>query len=221
MTDEGNTPHIEEGREPDLLALESKEKDQIPGEIEELIIPTWRLIALTIRLVAAVYDLKRPLTSPTSVCCGLFLSLLDTSIVATAISSIATEFSALDRVTWVALSYTLSYLGCAVLFASLGDVIGRRDAFTAAFVIFFAFSLGCGFSQTLNQLIACRALQGLGGSGLYSLSIVIMPEISPPKMRMWIAGIVGGVVAIAGVFGPVVGGIITNYTTWRWVFWIK
>lgn len=108
-----------------------------------------------------------------------------------------------------------------MLFASLGDVIGRRNAFTAAFVIFFTFSLGCGFSQSLNQLIACRALQGIGGSGLYSLSIVIFPEITPPKMRMWIAGIVGGVVAIAGVFGPLVGGIITNYTTWRWVFWIK
>jgi MFS family permease len=88
-------------------------------------------------------------------------------------------------------------------------------------VIFLAFSIGCGFSKSLNQLIACRALQGVGGSGLYSLTMVIFPEISPPKMTKWIASLVGAVIAISGVLGPVLGSIITHYTTWRWVFWIK
>jgi MFS family permease len=88
-------------------------------------------------------------------------------------------------------------------------------------VIFLSFSIGCGFAQSLNQLIACRAFQGIGGSGLYSLSMVIFPEISPPKMKMWIGSLAGMVVAMAGVLGPVIGGVITHYTTWRWVFWIK
>ena len=135
--------------------------------------------------------------------------------------TVGTEFNSLENVTWVALAYTLAYLGCAVIFARLGDIIGRRDAFAGAFVVFIAFSIGCGFAQSLNQLIACRAMQGIGGSGLYSLSMVIFPEIGPPTMMKWIASLAGAVVALAGVLGPVLGGVITHYTTWRWVFWIK
>lgn len=99
---------------------------------------------------------------------------------------------------------------------------GRRDAYVAAFIIFFTFSLGCGFARTLNQLIACRVLQGIGGSGLYSLAFVIMPEVAPqPKMQQLTGAIIGIVVAMAGVLGPVVGGAITHGTTWRWIFWIN
>ena len=156
-----------------------------------------------------------------SICFGLFLSLVDTSIVATALFSIGGELHSLTNVTWVALAYTLSYVGCTVIFASIGDVIGRRNAFVSAFIIFIGFSLGCGFSQSLNQLIACRALQGIGGSGLYSLTLIIMTEVSPPKRRAWIGSLIGAVIAMAGVLGPVLGGLITYYTTWRWVFWIK
>ena len=92
--------------------------------------------------------------------------MLDTSIVATCLYSIAVEFEALDSINWVALSYTLSYLGCAVIFSRISDVIGRKAAFLAAFAIFIAFSIGCGFAQSINQLIVLRALQGLGGSGM-------------------------------------------------------
>jgi MFS family permease len=156
-----------------------------------------------------------------SICFGLFLSLIDTSIVATALYTIGMEFNSLDSVTWVALAYTLSYLGCAVTFARMGDIIGRRNAFALAFLVFISFSLCCGFSKSLNQLIACRALQGIGGSGLNSLSMVIIPEITPPKVVKWISGLAGVVITISGVLGPVLGGIITQYTTWRWIFWIK
>jgi MFS family permease len=156
-----------------------------------------------------------------SLCFGLFLSLLDTTIVATALYTIGVDLKTLGSVNWVALAYTLSYLGCAVIFSRIADIVGRRNAFIAAFIIFFAFSLGCGFSQTLSQLIACRALQGVGGAGLYSLTFVILPEICPQKLVQMIGALAGAVVAMAGVLGPVLGGIITHYTTWRWIFWIK
>jgi len=146
---------------------------------------------------------------------------MDTTIVATALYTIGVDLKSLSTVTWVALAYTLSYLGCAVLFARIADIVGRRNAYIAAFVIFFAFSLGAGFSQTLNQLIACRVLQGIGGSGLYSLAFVILVEIGPPRLQQWMAALAGITVACSGVLGPVLGGIITHYTTWRWVFWIK
>lgn len=166
-------------------------------------------------------DLEKALTFLCSLCFGLFLSLLDTTIVATALYTIGVDLNSLTSITWIALAYTLSYVGCAVIFARIGDVVGRRNTYMAAFIIFFAFSIGCGFAQSLNQLIACRALQGVGGSGLYSLTFVISPEISPYRMRKYIGILAGMVVAISGVLGPVLGGVITHYTTWRWIFWIK
>ncbi|KAL8312419.1 hypothetical protein RB597_002843 [Gaeumannomyces tritici] len=152
---------------------------------------------------------------------GLLMAMLDTSIIATSLLAIGKEFESLDRINWVVLSYTLAYLGCAVLFARIADVAGRRDAFLAAFVVFLAFSIGCGCAQSLEQLLVCRALQGVGGSGLYSLSMIIWPELAPNHMKQYIAALAGLVVAVAGVLGPVFGGILTQYASWRWVFWIN
>ncbi|CAL5868750.1 uncharacterized protein PFLUO_LOCUS2977 [Penicillium psychrofluorescens] len=152
---------------------------------------------------------------------GLFLSIIDTSIVATSIYSIGVEFQDVRRVNWVVLAYTLAYLGCAVTFTRVSDVVGRRNAFVAAYILFFAFSLGCGFAQSLEQLIACRTLQGIGGSGLYSLPMIILPELCPENLRQYIGSIIGLVIAGSGALGPVLGGILTHYATWRWVFWIN
>jgi MFS family permease len=147
--------------------------------------------------------------------------MVDTSIVATSLFAIGTEFRDFDNVNWVALSYTLAYMGCAVVFSRISDITGRRDAFVAAYIIFVVFSLACGFAQNLNQLIAFRAVQGIGGSGLYSLAMIMLPELATSDMRQYIAAMVGMVIASSGVLGPVLGGLLTNYTTWRWVFWIK
>ncbi|EKJ71056.1 hypothetical protein NXS19_007615 [Fusarium pseudograminearum] len=152
---------------------------------------------------------------------GLFLSMIDTSIVATSLHSIGVDFEVLEDVNWVALAYTLAYLGCAIVFARISDIVGRRDAFIAAYIIFFVFSLACGFAQTLNQLIAFRALQGVGGSGLYALTMIMMPELSPDNLKQHMAAMVGLVITVSGVLGPVLGGILTHYASWRWVFWIN
>ncbi|KAM0430762.1 hypothetical protein ACHAQK_010542 [Fusarium lateritium] len=147
--------------------------------------------------------------------------MIDTSIVATSLHSIGVDFEVLEDVNWVALAYTLAYLGCAIVFARISDVVGRRDAFIAAYIIFFIFSLACGFAQTLNQLIAFRALQGIGGSGLYSLTMIMLPEISPESIKPHMGALVGLVITVSGVLGPVLGGILTHYSSWRWVFWIN
>ncbi|KAI0970287.1 major facilitator superfamily transporter [Xylaria arbuscula] len=152
---------------------------------------------------------------------GLFLSFLDTSIVATSLFSIGTEFNDIERVNWVALAYTLSYLGCAVFVARISDVIGRRNAFLISYVVFIAFSLGCGFAQTLQQLIAFRAIQGVGGSGLYSIAMIILPEIAPIRLLQALAAGIGIIITLSSVLGPVLGGILTHYASWRWVFWIN
>ena len=156
-----------------------------------------------------------------SVCLGLFLAMVDTSIVATSLYSIGTDFHDTNNVNWVALAYTLAYMGCSVTFTRISDITGRRFAFIGGYVLFVAFSLGCGFAQNMQQLIAFRALQGIGGSGLYSLTMVMLPEMSPKHLQQYIGAMVGIVVAMSGLLGPVLGGLLTNYTTWRWVFWIK
>ncbi|KAI3554205.1 major facilitator superfamily transporter [Colletotrichum abscissum] len=167
-------------------------------------LPPWRFWLLSIGL-----------------CLGLFLSMLDASIVATSLYTIGTEFDSVDLINWVALAYTLTYLSCAVLVARASDIVGRRNAFLASFIIFFAFSLGCGFAQNLEQLVACRALQGLGGSGLYSITMIIFPEVAPKHLLQYMSSLVGMVIASAGVLGPVLGGILTHYASWRWIFWIN
>ncbi|KAI0908905.1 major facilitator superfamily transporter [Ustulina deusta] len=146
---------------------------------------------------------------------GLFLSFLDSSIVATSLFTIGTEFDCIERVNWVALAYTLSYLGCAVFVARISDVIGRRNAFLISYTIFIAFSLGCGFAQNLQQLIAFRAIQGLGGS------VIILPEIAPPRLLQALAAVIGIIITLSSVLGPVLGGILTHYASWRWIFWIN
>lgn len=183
-------------------------------------LPKWRLFFISVRY-ATSSNLPSPITHFLSLCIGLFLSLLDTTIVATALYTIGLDLHSLDTVTWVALAYTLAYLSFCIIIARLADIIGRRNAWILSLLLFLGFSLGCGFSQSLNALIACRVLQGIGGSGLYSLTFVILPEVSPPKLAGHLGGVAGAVVACAGVLGPVLGGIITHYTTWKWVFWIK
>ncbi|PHH60824.1 hypothetical protein CDD81_1121 [Ophiocordyceps australis] len=174
------------------------------SDLEGATLPPWRFWLLSV-----------------GVCLGLFLSMIDSSIVATSLYTIGAELHASESVNWVALAYTLAYLGCAVTFARLSDVIGRRNTFVTAYVVFFAFSLACGFAQNLGQLITFRALQGIGGSGLYSLSMIILPELCPAQLRQFIGSIIGLVIAGSGVLGPVLGGILTQYGSWRWVFWIN
>ncbi|CAK7568172.1 MAG: hypothetical protein SEPTF4163_006155 [Sporothrix epigloea] len=152
---------------------------------------------------------------------GLFLAMLDSSIVATCLLTIGHELGSLELINWVALAYTLAYLSCAVIFARIADIVGRRNAYLAAFVIFFGSSIGCGFAQSLHQLIALRATQGIGGSGLYSLSMIIWPELSPIHLKRHIASLAGVVIGMAGVLGPILGGVLTKYASWRWIFWIN
>jgi MFS family permease len=91
--------------------------------------------------------------------------MLDSSIVATSLYTIGIEFGELASINWVALAYTLTYLGFSVLFARVSDIVGRRAAFILAFSVFIVFSVACGFAKDLETLIAMRALQGIGGSG--------------------------------------------------------
>ncbi|SMR58646.1 unnamed protein product [Zymoseptoria tritici ST99CH_1E4] len=174
------------------------------GEGSSKQIPTWRFVLLSVSLGI-----------------GLFLSFIDSSIVSTAIFTIGTEFNEATRVFWVASAYTLANVAFALPFTAVADVIGRFRAYLLASVVYLVFSIACGFAQTLSQLIAFRALQGFGGSGLYALGQVIWPEMMTISQRRWLGAAIGGILAIAGAVGPLLGGAITSGATWRWIFWFK
>ncbi|UKZ56416.1 hypothetical protein TrVGV298_010252 [Trichoderma virens] len=155
------------------------------------------------------------------VCPGLLLSIIDSSILATSLYTIGVEFKDHSLINWVVLAYSLGYTGFTVSCSTLSDIIGRRNAFAASYLLFVSFSIACGFSQHVKRLIVCRALQGIGGSGLYALSMIILTQQCPPQLRQYIGSIIGVVVASAGILGPVLGGIFAEYTGWRWIFWIN
>ncbi|MCJ1318879.1 hypothetical protein MMC15_004211 [Xylographa vitiligo] len=167
-------------------------------------------------------------------CLGLLLSIVDSSIVATALVNIEDYFNDFFDSIWVVLAYLLAYMGeippirpsllahtpiaFSLLWARLSDVLGRKWMVVAAWSLFTAFSLGCGLATSLQQLIIFRALQGIGGSGLYSLCNVVIPEITPSKHFATMSAATGVVFAISSVLGPVLGGVISQQSTWRWIF---
>ncbi|KAI8632994.1 putative MFS multidrug transporter [Xylariaceae sp. FL1651] len=152
---------------------------------------------------------------------GLLFSSLDASIVSTSLVTISIDLQDFLHAPWVVLSYLLAYLGLAIGFAKLSDIYGRRDTICVAWILFAGFSIGCGLAATMTQLIICRAFQGMGGSGLYSLGQIALFEVGPVHKPSLMGALVGLTLAVSFVLGPVLGGVISSTTTWRWIFWIN
>ncbi|KAG8623588.1 hypothetical protein KVT40_008564 [Elsinoe batatas] len=149
---------------------------------------------------------------------GLLLSALETTIIATALVSITSNMGSYDKGNWIVTAYLVTYAGFLIVFARLSDLFGRKGTLITAYGLFTTFSLACGLSRTIDQLIVFRALQGVGGSGLYSLALAVMTEITPMKHIGAVTGLMGSIFATSSVLGPILGGLITSNTTWRWVF---
>ncbi|KAI9298877.1 MFS general substrate transporter [Neoconidiobolus thromboides FSU 785] len=136
-------------------------------------------------------------------------------------AKIVSEFSALDLVTWVAGSYLLTSTAIQPLYGKLSDIFGRKYTVLFALFIFTVGSIVCGAAPNMITLIIFRAISGLGGGGLYSLSIIIISDIIPPRIRGIFLAFAGGIYAIASVIGPLVGGAFSDKITWRWAFYIN
>ncbi|KAI1339355.1 major facilitator superfamily domain-containing protein [Xylariaceae sp. FL0016] len=152
---------------------------------------------------------------------GILFSSIDASIVSTSLVTISVDLQDFLNAPWIILSYLLAYLGLAIAFAKMSDIYGRRDMICVAWLLFGGFSFGCGFAQTMPQLIICRAFQGMGGSGLYSLGQIALFEVGPTHKPSLMGAMIGLTLAVSYVLGPVLGGIISSSTTWRWIFWIN
>jgi EmrB/QacA subfamily drug resistance transporter len=152
---------------------------------------------------------------------GLFLAALDQSIVGTALPRITSELGGLDKLSWVVTAYLLSATSSTPLWGKISDLYGRRLLFQIAIVTFVAGSLLSGFSQNIEQLIAFRAVQGLGGGGLMALAMATIGDVIPPRERGRYQGYFAAVFGTSSVLGPVLGGWFADGPGWEWIFFVN
>ncbi len=149
----------------------------------------------------------------------ILLAALDQTVVIPAVPAIAGDLQAFGHLSWIVTAYLLTSTAATPLYGKLSDIYGRRAMLLPALVLFIVASMLCGFAQSLPQLIAARALQGLGGAGLMSMAQAAVADVVAPRERGRYQGYMASMWGVASIGGPIVGGYVTDHLTWRWLFW--
>jgi EmrB/QacA subfamily drug resistance transporter len=152
---------------------------------------------------------------------AMLLASLDQTIVATALPTIVGDLGGLDQLSWVVTAYLLGATVTMPLWGRASDLYGRKRLFLAAIVVFLTGSALSGMAQNLGELIAFRALQGLGAGGLMTLAMAIVGDIVSPRERGRYQGYIQMVFVVASVAGPLLGGVFADHLSWRWVFYVN
>jgi EmrB/QacA subfamily drug resistance transporter len=151
----------------------------------------------------------------------LLLASLDQTIVSTALPTIVGELGGLNHLSWVVTAYLLTSTVAGPLYGKLGDLLGRKLVLQAAIVIFLVGSALCGLAQGMTELIAFRALQGLGAGGLIVVTLAVVGDIFSPRERGRYQGYFGAVFGVSTIIGPLLGGFFVDNLSWRWIFYVN
>lgn len=152
---------------------------------------------------------------------AIFLGALDQTIVAVSMPAISAQFKDVSLLAWVISGYMVAMTVAVPIYGKLGDLYGRRKLMLFGMGLFTLASLFCGMAQSMEQLVLARIFQGIGAGGMISVSQAIIGDIVPPRERGRYQGYFSGMYAVASVAGPVLGGYMTEYLSWRWVFLIN
>ena len=152
---------------------------------------------------------------------ALTLAALDQNIVATALPRITGELGGLQHLSWVVTGFVVASTVSAPLYGRLSDLYGRKPAFTVSIVVFLIGSVLCGLAGGMIELIVFRAVQGLGAGGLIVLAQTVIGDLVSPRERGRYQGLFAAVFTACSVAGPLLGGFITEYASWRWIFYVN
>jgi EmrB/QacA subfamily drug resistance transporter len=151
----------------------------------------------------------------------MLLAALDQTIVATALPTIVGDLGGLSRLSWVTSAFLLAQTAVTPVYGKLGDLYGRKRVLQSAVVLFLIGSALCGLADDMTELIAFRAVQGLGAGGLIVLTQAVVGDIVPPRERGRYQGLFGAVFGVSSVAGPLLGGVIVQAISWRWIFYVN
>lgn len=154
----------------------------------------------------------------TAVMLPMFLAAVDQTVLATATPHVAADLGGLSDTAWIAVGYLLTATVMAPVYGRLGDRLGRRRVLLAALGVFAAGSLACGLATGMLGLVLARMLQGLGGGGLMVMSHALIGELVPPRDRPRYQGWFAGLFTVSSVGGPLLGGLVVQHASWRWLF---
>lgn len=152
---------------------------------------------------------------------ALSLASLDGNIVGPALPRIVSDLGGLAHISWVVVAFSVASTATTPLYGRLSDQFGRKQAFFASIGIFLIGSMLCGFSRSMFELIGFRTLQGLGAGGLLTLTQTALADLIPPRERGRYQGFVTAVFVVCSVAGPLLGGLITDFLSWQWIFYIN
>ena len=162
----------------------------------------------------------RPLTT-VALALSLFMAALEMTVVSTAMPTVVGELGGLRSYAWVFTAYMLASTVTVPIFGKLADLYGRKPVLLFGIGLFLAGSVLSGLSTSMNMLIAFRTLQGLGAGSMQPVSLTIIGDLYTLEQRAKVQGVFSGVWGIAGLVGPLTGGLIVKYLTWHWVFFIN